>query len=64
MLSLLQTMGLYRFDTSKIPHVVDNRLTDDGYCQNYAPASLYPPQEDICYILSRNQGHNDPRRIR
>jgi hypothetical protein len=28
-------------ETSRIPRFLDNRLTDGGVCQSYAPAALY-----------------------
>jgi hypothetical protein len=35
-------------EKARLPHFLVNRLTDDGECQPYAPAALYP-QEDSWY---------------
>jgi hypothetical protein len=42
--------GPYGFETSRIPHFLDNRLTDGSEVVRLTsqPAALYP-QEDCCY---------------
>jgi hypothetical protein len=40
--------GTYVSETSRLPHFLDNRLTDGGEFGPYAPAALYP-QENSWY---------------
>jgi hypothetical protein len=41
--------GLYGFETSRIPHVLDNRLTGDGEGVKHTRRPPFTPQEDCWY---------------
>jgi hypothetical protein len=54
-------------ETSRLPHFLDNRLTDDGEVSltrrpHFTPRKI--PGTHFCWRLSRHQGHNAAGRIR
>jgi hypothetical protein len=55
--------GLYEFETPRLPHCLDNRLTDGG-SQPYAPAACFTPRNIYRYsILSEAESIPGPECI-
>jgi hypothetical protein len=55
-------------EMSRIPHFLDNRLTDGGEVVSLTRRPLFTPRKipgtHLCHRLSQPQGHSAARRIR
>jgi hypothetical protein len=60
--------GPYGYETSRIPHFLDNRLTEDDEVVSHTRQPPFTPHEDSWYSFlleaESTQGHNAARRTR
>jgi hypothetical protein len=68
-LSVLQAVEAHMVETSRLPHFLDNRLTDGGEVVSLMRRPAFTPQEDSWYSFlleagSTPQGHSAAGRIR